>query len=355
MSGDRSLPRKSVVLTFDDGYLDNWIYVIPLLRKYGMTGVVYVSPEFVQPGDTIRPMAAESGGSQQRVDATDAIGFMNWAELRAADSEGVLDVQCHALTHTWYFSSPFVHDVHRPRDIYPYPWMSWNLRPERKPWYLNEFQDDFVEWGHPVFEHEKSLITKRFFPDPEAVEEICGFIRENGGREFFGSADWKGALLRRFPVFAGKKPFPGHMESGEQYAVRVRHELTESKHCLESQLGKAVHFLSWPGGGVNDTAAAIATDIGFLSSTLLSWQKPDFRNTPGSDPTGIKRINGRSKVIWRGRWIANGGAWWIVHRMLMHQGSLLSTFLTRLRKIFWIAGISGGARKATPPADRKAP
>src|SRR5699024_11972582 len=37
-----AVPEKSVVLTFDDGYLDNWVYAHPVLKKYGMTGIMFV-------------------------------------------------------------------------------------------------------------------------------------------------------------------------------------------------------------------------------------------------------------------------------------------------------------------------
>ncbi|WP_162773023.1 polysaccharide deacetylase family protein, partial [Shigella sonnei] len=30
------LPRKSVMLTFDDGYLDNWFQVYPLLKEFNL-------------------------------------------------------------------------------------------------------------------------------------------------------------------------------------------------------------------------------------------------------------------------------------------------------------------------------
>ncbi|EFX8302280.1 carbohydrate transporter, partial [Shigella flexneri] len=30
------LPRKSVMLTFDDGYLDNWFQVYPLLNEFNL-------------------------------------------------------------------------------------------------------------------------------------------------------------------------------------------------------------------------------------------------------------------------------------------------------------------------------
>ena len=35
-------PRKPVILTFDDGYEDNYTYLFPLLRKYGMKAVIYL-------------------------------------------------------------------------------------------------------------------------------------------------------------------------------------------------------------------------------------------------------------------------------------------------------------------------
>ena len=41
----RPLPEKSFLLTFDDGYLDNYVYAWPILRKYGHKGVIFVVTE----------------------------------------------------------------------------------------------------------------------------------------------------------------------------------------------------------------------------------------------------------------------------------------------------------------------
>jgi peptidoglycan/xylan/chitin deacetylase (PgdA/CDA1 family) len=30
-------PRKSILLTFDDGYLDNWVYAHPVLERHGLS------------------------------------------------------------------------------------------------------------------------------------------------------------------------------------------------------------------------------------------------------------------------------------------------------------------------------
>lgn len=324
MSGARRLTGNCIALTFDDGYLDNWVNAVPLLRKYGMRATVYVTPEFIEKQATPR--------------AADAVaGFMNWDELREADSEGVLDVQCHALTHTWYYAGPKVIDLHRPQAVTPYPWLFWNARPERKPYYLNENQQDFVPWGHPVFEHEKSLIVRRFTPDAMQVNEVCEYVEAHGGATFFDRNTWRRELTSRFPGVGSTGSFSGTTETEEDYRDRVLYELTTSREIIERELQKQVAFLAWPGGGVNETALELAKQAGFKSWTLSSWQKPDFRNQPGAGAHEVKRVSGRSRVKWRNRVAQDGGASWILLKVAIHQGSLLSRLLAALKKYTWIA------------------
>jgi peptidoglycan/xylan/chitin deacetylase (PgdA/CDA1 family) len=42
------LPEKTVVITFDDGYENNYIYAYPLLKKYGFRAAVFIIGERVQ-------------------------------------------------------------------------------------------------------------------------------------------------------------------------------------------------------------------------------------------------------------------------------------------------------------------
>ncbi|MFA5261064.1 MAG: polysaccharide deacetylase family protein [Candidatus Omnitrophota bacterium] len=39
--------KKSVVLTFDDGYENNYTQAFPLLKQYGFPAIIFVSPDFI--------------------------------------------------------------------------------------------------------------------------------------------------------------------------------------------------------------------------------------------------------------------------------------------------------------------
>ena len=46
--GKIELPYKSVLITFDDGFLSNYHYAFPLLKKYNMNATVFLIGEYVQ-------------------------------------------------------------------------------------------------------------------------------------------------------------------------------------------------------------------------------------------------------------------------------------------------------------------
>ncbi len=47
LSGHTTLPPKPVIISFDDGYRDNYENAFPLLRKYGYTGIFFVFTQVI--------------------------------------------------------------------------------------------------------------------------------------------------------------------------------------------------------------------------------------------------------------------------------------------------------------------
>lgn len=86
--GKRDLPKKPIVITFDDGFYNNYKFALPLLRKYGFKATISVVGSY---------MAMEKGMEKR----SPVYSYLNASELRALKSSGVVELG----NHTW--------DMHR--------------------------------------------------------------------------------------------------------------------------------------------------------------------------------------------------------------------------------------------------
>jgi peptidoglycan/xylan/chitin deacetylase (PgdA/CDA1 family) len=87
LAGEAPLPRRAVVLTFDDGYQNFHDYAWPVLRRYGFPATVFLVSGRI--GDTTRWLAGDGRGDTPLMDA---------AHIRRLRGEGVL-FGAHSVTH----------------------------------------------------------------------------------------------------------------------------------------------------------------------------------------------------------------------------------------------------------------
>jgi len=102
------VPEKSILITFDDGYLDNWIYADPILKKYGMKAVLFLVTSWAHEGPCRPQMGAgtlpDMLSHRQCMDLVAAGGNTDlmtarWSEVMAMDATG-FEVHSHTHTHT---------------------------------------------------------------------------------------------------------------------------------------------------------------------------------------------------------------------------------------------------------------
>lgn len=274
------LNEKQVVLTFDDGYLDNWVFAYPILKKYGLKGTIFINPEFVDPSDSIRPNLENVWNGEINEDSLIRMGFLNWKEIKLLDSSGVFDIQSHSMSHNYYFQSEKLIDFYEGQD--EYHWLAWNEKPERKPFWITENQNHLVTTGYPIFEYGRALGLKRFIPSDEFIQFIISKYNT------YTSSDLHNIKARLFADaqnFKSKSDI-GRYETDDEQQERYSYELFDSKRILEENMNKKVDYLCWPGGGYNELSIDISIQAGYKASTIGSRE-----STSKLDNTGVyKRI-----------------------------------------------------------------
>ncbi|MBZ9686293.1 polysaccharide deacetylase family protein [Clostridium estertheticum] len=73
---NKPIPEKSVVITFDDGYVDNYQYAYPILKAFNLKATVFVIPKTIDKRK----------------------GYMTSNQLKELQSNGI-DIQSHTLDH----------------------------------------------------------------------------------------------------------------------------------------------------------------------------------------------------------------------------------------------------------------
>ena len=327
--GKNKIKFKSVIITFDDGYLDNWVYVYPLLKKYGIKVTIFVNPEFVDSTIKTRPIH----DPLRKLQAYETDGFLSWEEMRQMEASGLVDIQSHSLTHTWYFSTDEIIDFHHPND--KYPWLGWNARVNRKPYYIKEDQSSFVPFGTPIYKHEKSLICRRFYPSEKINSEMCYFVSSQEDNWWKRKNCFK-ILFKKWCTLKEKENI-GYWETANDYKKRVKYELSESKRIISQQLNKDVNFICWPGGGYNQDVINIAKESGYKAWTLSSRDLSSYRNMPNANPEYIKRIGSSIKIYFRGKAVHTGNAKFFYKTIRAHQGCFISRISIQFYKLLWFA------------------
>lgn len=79
---DGPLPEKPIIITFDDGYYNNFGYAIPLLKEYNMKAVISIVGEYTD-------RYSESG------EANLNYGYMRWEDIKSAMEDGTIEFQNH--------------------------------------------------------------------------------------------------------------------------------------------------------------------------------------------------------------------------------------------------------------------
>ena len=78
------LPEKPVIITFDDGYLDNYNHAFPVLEKYHLKATIFLISDYV--------------GTYPN--------YLTWSDIQDMDESGLIDFESHTLSHEELTKAP---------------------------------------------------------------------------------------------------------------------------------------------------------------------------------------------------------------------------------------------------------
>lgn len=247
-SQGRPLPPRPVVLHFDDGYLDTWVAVTPILRRLNLPATLFVSLDFIEPGNTPRPTLEDDPGGEPLTWQ----GYVNWAELKAMSASNLIDVQAHGVDHGRRPVGTEIVDRVSVENWRNLVWMQWSRLPGCKADWIRWTQPPAIPIGSPVRVNAPALAG---------------------------------------PVWDDERG----IESHDAYETRVRSDLALCRLVLETRLGKTIDIFCWPENGTSPRARSLAHEIGYHATTAGEGE-----NRPTEDPRIISRMGVGDKVMgWR--------------------------------------------------------
>jgi peptidoglycan/xylan/chitin deacetylase (PgdA/CDA1 family) len=289
LMGARPVPERAVLLTFDDGRGSLYSVGLPLMRRFGMRGMVFLIPGHMRsrPGPLPPTWDDVSGGGvtesavlahESGPDGT----FLSWEEMDVLQRSGLFDFQSHTLTHSRVHVVPKLAGFVGPDDRAGYAALEVPLIREGE----RDLPAGQVPLGTPLLRSRpRTAEALRFFEDPSLRDACVRAVEQEGGADFFARKGW----ARRLHRLADRREVAGRYETPQEREAAIGHEMSESRRLIEERTGRTVVHLCYPWHAWGPTARRLARDAGYRTAFCGK-----VRGVPitlaGGDPLAIARI-----------------------------------------------------------------
>ena len=197
LDGRRTLPPHAALITFDDGYLDNYTNAYPILRKYNFPAVIFLTTKHIQQDipfywDLIAYCFHHTNRDHITLPNNTHLHWQNPIELSKASSDLIEQLKSlpESKKLTWVEQLPKLLDVSIPAGYFRALMVNWNQ--------VREMYQGGIEFGghtmsHPILtrvsiEHAMEEIEgSKAHIERELGEQILGFAYPNGLMNDFNS------------------------------------------------------------------------------------------------------------------------------------------------------------------------
>ena len=214
---DYTLPPNSILITFDDGYKNNYTLAFPILKKYNMKATIFLNTKFIEKDEA----------------------YLNWDEIREMYESGLVDFQLHTHSHQLTVKDIEVLAFYDNESSPYFKRESYSLFFDGN---YDEKKDAKKLNGLPVFKLRSKISIPGYKPKKNFVEKYRSIVELQENK----SEKERKKFLNR--LFKEKKDEFFDKISEEQFKETVKFEILENKKIISEKLGKVPDCLAYPWG-----------------------------------------------------------------------------------------------------------
>lgn len=152
INNKKVLPKNPILITFDDGYEDNYKNAYPILKKYNAKATIFVIGSYV----------GKEGN------------YLNWNQIKEMSESEVIDIASHSYN---------LHDLFEDGPNKGKTWLSAKLEDESDEHYYEKVKNDLIWNNNLLYEHSSRFPIAIAYPGA-MTNEIAQKALKDSGMEF---------------------------------------------------------------------------------------------------------------------------------------------------------------------------
>jgi peptidoglycan/xylan/chitin deacetylase (PgdA/CDA1 family) len=221
---NNKLPMNSILVTFDDGYEDNYKCAFPLLKKYNVKATVFLNTAYIDKDPC----------------------YMTWLQIKEMYESGLVDFQLHTHSHFSVISKVEIERFFEEKDK-----NKRELLREMKNIYRRENVDDY-----PVFKKRGETAVKGYKITDEFIEKYEILLEKYKNLETAEKYEkLKSAVEEELTAYITEYSY-------REYKERTLKEILINKEEIEKHLDKKAEYLANPWGHKSKELLEILKECG---------------------------------------------------------------------------------------------